>query len=262
MARKKKKSEGDDGPSQGWMLTFCDLVTLLLTFFVMLNSMAVRDEKRVRAALGSLTDAFNKFKGGGFIDKQNKGGRALVGQTMENIRTQLEDIIRKVKISPKIKVKIVDRKVKMSVKNALVFKRESATLTEAGKIILAKVAEILKKYPFSLWIEGYAAPTEVKTRGDPVYLWDLSLRRALSALHCLESYGIDPKRLEPYGMGVDYSNSDSISYTSAIQKRRADLDFKLDNLREFNRYLQQKESGSSYYYKGFFFRLFESRTNN
>ncbi len=261
MARKKKKSNADDGPSQGWMLTFCDLVTLLLTFFVMLNSMAVRDEKRVRAALGSLTDAFNKFKGGGFIDTQNKGGKALVGQTMENIRTQLEEIVRKVKISPKIKVKIVDRKVQMSVKNAIVFKRGSARLTEAAKLILAKVAEILKKYPFSLWIEGYAAPTETNIRGDPLYLWNLSIRRSLNTLHCLESYGLDPKRIQPYGMGIDYINVESISQANSTQKRRVDLDFRIDSLKEFARYLEKKQS-SSYYYKGFFFRLFGSERKN
>ncbi len=255
MARKKKKSSGDDGPSQGWMLTFCDLVTLLLTFFVMLNSMAVRDEKRVRAALGSLTDAFNNFKGGGFIAKESKGGKALVGQTMENIRMQIEDVVRNVKISPKIKVQIMDRKIKMSVRNALLFGQGSAKLTKGAKIILAKVAEILKKYPFSLWIEGYAAPTEINARGAPVYLWDLSLRRSLSILHCLESYGVNPKRLQPYGMGIDYSNPDNISYASATQKRRADLEFKLDNLKEFSLYLQEKKP-SSYYYKGFFFKLF------
>ncbi len=261
MAKKKKKSDADDGPSQGWMLTFCDLVTLLLTFFVMLNSMAVRDEKRVRAALGSLTDAFNKFKGGGFIAKESRGGKALVGQTMENIKTQLEEIVRNVKISPKIKVKIVGKKIKMSVKNAILFKQGSAKLTEGAKVILAKVAEILKKYPFSLWVEGYAVPTEVNARGDPIYLWDLSLRRALNTLHCLESYGIDPKRLQPYGMGIDYSNPDSVSYASAIQKRRADLEFKLDNLKEFNSYLQEKKP-SSYYYKGFFFRLFGAKAGS
>lgn len=261
MARKKKKNNADEGPSQGWMLTFCDLVTLLLTFFVMLNSMAVRDEKRVRAALGSLTDAFNKFKGGGFIDKKSKGGKALVGQTMENIRTQMEEIIRKVKISPKIKVKIVDRQVRMSVKNALLFERGSAKLTESGKVILAKVAEILKRYPFSLWIEGYAAPTEVNTRGDPIYLWELSLRRALNTLHCLESYGIDAKRLQPYGMGNDYSNSGSISSATSTQKRRVDLDLKIDNLKEFAKYLENKKP-SSYYYKGFFFKLFEAKAAN
>jgi len=61
---KKKKHDADDGPSQGWMLTFCDLVTLLLTFFVMLNSMAVRDDRRVRLALGSLTEPLTNSKEG------------------------------------------------------------------------------------------------------------------------------------------------------------------------------------------------------
>ncbi len=261
MARKKKKGNADEGLSQGWMLTFCDLVTLLLTFFVMLNSMAVRDDKRVRLALGSLTDAFNQFKGGGFIDKKNNGGRALVGQTMENLRTQMEEITRRVKLSAKIKITFARNELKMSVKNAVLFERGTTKINESGKVVLAKVAEILKKYPLVLSLNGYASPSEVQNKGDPISLWDLSVRRSLSIVHFLVSYGIEPKRLQPYGLGSGLIKQGSLTSTPAVEKNRVDLNFQADDLKEFTRYLASKQS-TSYRYKGFFFRLFERNSSN
>ena len=51
MADKKKGGGGDDGPGidpQGWMITFSDLLTLMLTFFVLLFSMSSLDAKSLK----------------------------------------------------------------------------------------------------------------------------------------------------------------------------------------------------------------------
>ena len=46
--------------SQGWILTYCDLIALMLTFFVMLYSMSARDPSKVDSTVSSLTDKFAK----------------------------------------------------------------------------------------------------------------------------------------------------------------------------------------------------------
>jgi chemotaxis protein MotB len=258
---KKKKHDADDGPSQGWMLTFCDLVTLLLTFFVMLNSMAVRDDRRVRLALGSLTDTFNKFKGGGFIDKDSKGGRALIGQTMENIRKEMEEVVRKIRVAPDIKLKLKEKKIEMTLKKAILFDPGSSTLSQSSEQVLAKVSEILKRYPLALEIDGYASPAEMKNPQDSDSLWNLSMRRSLSVFHFLNTNGIDSKRLHPYGLGDKPPAADSITSSPLPNRNRVDLDFHVEDLRNFTEFLQNREP-SSYYYKGFFFKLFHKAPQN
>ena len=54
----KKKPEEQAGGAPAWMVTFSDLVTLLLTFFVLLLSFANTDLIKYKEALGSLKDAF------------------------------------------------------------------------------------------------------------------------------------------------------------------------------------------------------------
>ncbi|MDY7000713.1 MAG: flagellar motor protein MotB, partial [Thermodesulfobacteriota bacterium] len=57
MAKKGKKAPEAKG-QPAWLITFTDLMTLLLTFFVLLVSMAVIDERRKLIVLGSIFGTF------------------------------------------------------------------------------------------------------------------------------------------------------------------------------------------------------------
>jgi chemotaxis protein MotB len=52
----KSKAHSDDGPSQEWMVTFSDCMTLLLTFFVMLLTYSSFDDEAAPAVTGALID--------------------------------------------------------------------------------------------------------------------------------------------------------------------------------------------------------------
>jgi len=59
MARRKEKASGSDGGTPAWLVTFSDMMTLMLTFFVLLVSMAaIMDERRKIVVLGSLVGTF------------------------------------------------------------------------------------------------------------------------------------------------------------------------------------------------------------
>ena len=78
MAELMRKKSGDDEGQKGapgWMVTFADLMTLLLTFFIMLVAMSTMQEERIKVALGSLRGALGVLEGGG---KTVKGRAELV----------------------------------------------------------------------------------------------------------------------------------------------------------------------------------------
>ena len=56
MARKKKFDPGTGDPA--WLVTFTDMMTLMLTFFVLLVSMSVMDERRKLVVIGSIIGTF------------------------------------------------------------------------------------------------------------------------------------------------------------------------------------------------------------
>jgi chemotaxis protein MotB len=55
MARRKGRSGGHGAP---WVVSFADLMALLMAFFVMLLSFSVQDQEKLKMAAGSVQDAF------------------------------------------------------------------------------------------------------------------------------------------------------------------------------------------------------------
>ena len=61
MKRKKKASSSDSGG--GWLVTFSDLMTLLLAFFVLLFSMSTINETKYEALINSIQNALTGTNG-------------------------------------------------------------------------------------------------------------------------------------------------------------------------------------------------------
>ena len=59
MAPKKKPEEQEPG-APGWMTTFADLMSLLLTFFVLLLSFSTMEEKKVKGSSQFLAWCFGR----------------------------------------------------------------------------------------------------------------------------------------------------------------------------------------------------------
>jgi chemotaxis protein MotB len=58
MAKKKKEAHGGGGHGGAWVITFADLVSLLMAFFVMLLSFSIQDQQKLAIVSGSMKDAF------------------------------------------------------------------------------------------------------------------------------------------------------------------------------------------------------------
>ena len=63
MARRGRGDDSGAGTNVG-LVMMLSLFLILLTFFILLNSIATMDERRTRIAIGSLMGAFGIFKGG------------------------------------------------------------------------------------------------------------------------------------------------------------------------------------------------------
>ncbi|MEM8797422.1 MAG: flagellar motor protein MotB [Pseudomonadota bacterium] len=62
------KKENKELTAPFWMVTFADLMSLLVCFFVLIVSFSIQDKEKLQVVAGSLKDAF------GVIDEQRKNG--------------------------------------------------------------------------------------------------------------------------------------------------------------------------------------------
>ncbi len=97
MGRKKDNAPPAEEGAPGWMVTFADLMTLLLTFFVLLLSMSTLDNQRVKLALGSLRGALGVLEGGGQPREGRKEIASMksIAQGEMEIMSTLERIVKK-----------------------------------------------------------------------------------------------------------------------------------------------------------------------
>jgi chemotaxis protein MotB len=182
MAKKPKK------PPAGaplWMVTYSDLVTLLLTFFVLLLSMASMDKIKFSKAADSLSGAFGVM--GSSTQTEISPPTVVSFSPVDDdfssrVYRRLKTKLRDLKLNKKIKL-VKDRgAVVLRVDESVLFQSGQRQLNTAAEPILRKVAALVRPLPLNLKVEGHT-----DNRGGELANWDLSVDRAVAVLRFLAS---------------------------------------------------------------------------
>jgi len=211
----KKKVKCPPPGAPMWMATFSDLVTLLLTFFVLLLSMASMDQVKFNQASDSLAGAFGVL---GSSDKTEITPPKVVTFSPVNddftsqVYRRLKTKIRELKLNKKIKL-VKDRgAVVLRVDEAVLFKSNQSRLEPEAEPILKKVAEMVRPLPLNVKIEGHT-----DDRGDEMKNWNLSVNRAVSVLRYMATNQLIPlSRMSATGYG-----SQKPLFPNASERERA-----------------------------------------
>jgi chemotaxis protein MotB len=84
MSARKKHGGGGGGHGGGWVITFADLMALLMALFVMIVSFSNQDEQKLRDAVGSIRDAFGfqmVYMPAGMIERNGSPVRSYAART-------------------------------------------------------------------------------------------------------------------------------------------------------------------------------------
>jgi len=229
VAKKPKKSSGGGGAPE-WMVTYSDLVTLLLTFFVLLLSMANMDQVKFSAAAGSLRGAFGVF--GGKDEKEISPPSVvelspvhddLVQRLYSRIMTQMN----RLRLDPSIKL-VKDRgAVILRINESVLFSPGTAQLKPAALPVLAKVAGLVKPLPLQLRVEGHT--DDVPFARKDMNNWDLSVARSVAVLKYFQQSELFPlERMSAVGYGSEHPLVPNDSPENRAKNRR--VEFVLESL--------------------------------
>lgn len=183
-----------------WMVTFSDMVTLLLTFFVLLLSMANLDQVKFTRASDSLAGAFGVL---GSSDKTSVTQPKVVTFSPINddftarVYRRMKTKLKELKLNKKIQL-IKDRgAVVLRIDEAILFASNSSRLGAEAEPILRQVAELVRPLPLNLKVEGHT-----DDRGDELTNWNLSTQRAVAVLRFLATNQlVGLERLSATGYG-------------------------------------------------------------
>ncbi len=195
---KKEKKAPEGAPM--WMVTFSDMVTLLLTFFVLMLSMANMDQVKFQQASDSLAGAFGVL---GSADRTEAVQPRVVSSSPINddfsarVYRRIKTRLRELKLNKKIQL-VKDRgAVILRVDEAVLFQSGQSRLGPEADPILRKVAELVRPLPLNMKIEGHT-----DNRGAELSNWDLSVNRAVAVLRFLATNDLIPMtRMAATGYG-------------------------------------------------------------
>ena len=228
------EEEGGEEDERGWLLTYADMVTLLLTFFVMLVAMSHMSTERFQQIIRSL-----KLTLGAQATEPGALGKAgEYGAYRWEIRKLklfdhtplLIDLHKAFKGSKDVEIETQGRKVILRVKGKVLFATGSADLNPAAIPVLKRIAKIVKEHPeYRLDIKGHTDPRPIHT-AKFASNWELSALRATTVLRFMLSQGIDPHRMTATGYADTEPLVPNTSEENMARNRR--VEFVLEKMEE------------------------------
>lgn len=228
--RRKKKDETQPRGSPGWMVTYGDMVTLLLTFFVMLFAFSEIDKAKydqiaysLRGALGGLPSVLERGRTPHEEAFSVLDPIAVVTPEFEIFYDALQELLEDGELADLIEIFMEDRGLVVSFKEKLVFDLGSAEIKPAARDLLRRVGEILARGENLIRVEGHTCDLPICTERFPSN-WELSVGRATNVTRFLiEEARIAPHRLSATGYAEFRPVLPNDSEENRAQNRRVDI---------------------------------------
>lgn len=257
MPRKKRQQEEKKGADVGLVMT-CSLFLIILTFFILLNSIAVIDERRERKALASLIGAFGSLSGG---LSPSRSGESLIPPTapMEENMSDMSQLLSIVdrRLIDNVQVQQLPKRHqdRVAIDASALFFKSSLQLTADARQLLDHIGALIKGGNFPVEIIGH---TDNRDAGEKGFRsnWEASALMAIEvARYLITQTDVDPDRLTAYGRSDLFPRGSNDTPESRSKNRRVELLFDYDAPKFVKRIYRQKPPGI-FNYKRFSFKVF------
>jgi chemotaxis protein MotB len=241
MARRKKRVEWPHENLERWLLTYADMITLLMLFFIVLYAMSNVDTEKYKELSQALSSV---FQGGNFtilFDQSASGtpgimegvqpgkqveskktGKVLGTGGTSSLMTQATSTLQNLIKSGRVKVIPTERGLAISLVSDFHFGVSSAELTPESIPVLQQVSDFLTQLPNAVVVEGHTDSAPVDTTKWSSN-WELSAKRALAVLTALEAYGVPDSRLSLAAYGDTRPLMSNDTPEGRAYNRRVDL---------------------------------------
>lgn len=230
----------------GWLVQFGDLMSLLLTFFILLLSMAVMDKKKVEEYFDVMRKAM------GFIDSSTDVQTQSEKHSTENSNSQdddsdstdeeLQETVDEVtelveqmndttsEEAEQIQLEKGKNEFTLDIPSTIMFEEGEYELNNPNsKRFIAKIARVIRTMPQALSIEiiGHTSTNNFVNENIPRDNWDLSALRSVAVVKELIKNRIDPATLKVAAFASYHPKSEM-----AADNRRVEMRFFSDNNQE------------------------------
>ncbi len=204
-----------------WLITYADMITLLVALFVMLYAMSAVNQEKFGALAQSMRREFQALP-------EHQGGKIIgsghLVDSLEQQISQLERFLHEAGLQTQVRVRHEERGLVISLlSDGTLFDLGSAELKPPAREVLDRVAHLLRQIPNPVLIEGHTDNLPIRTAQYPSN-WELSAARAARVLRYLvQKGGISPHRLTAVGYADTRPLVPNTTPANRAQNRRVDI---------------------------------------
>jgi chemotaxis protein MotB len=223
----RKKHTGEHENLERWLLTYADLITLLLGLFVILYASSQVDMKKYKAVMSAFENVF----GGGPSQGSLPGESGVMSNPAETSPMRASEAMeRKVKaaIGDALKkggamITADERGVTVHFLEKFMFEPGEAVMKPDALPVLDTLGFLLGSIPNRIRIEGHTDDTPIHTAEFPSN-WHLSVARALNvSYYLLQRYPIRPEKVAIVGYGEYHPLVPNDTPVHKAENRRVDI---------------------------------------
>ena len=223
MIYRSRRDELENQLNRGalWAVTYGDLMSYLMIFFLMMFSFSLTktDKVKSRKYEESLINIQKSF--GGKINSKNLE-RAKAQEKEEKVASNLKETMKAEELRNVLQIETTEHKIKLVLTESVLFASGMADLKDPAKKVLAPIAAELKKIPNDIVIEGHTDNVPIRG-GKYVSNWELSMARAYSVLEFFTEQGLEPRHLAGLGYGENRPIADNATALGRAQNRRIEI---------------------------------------
>ena len=221
-----RRYDNDDDDTNRWLLTYSDMITLLLAFFIVMYSMSQLDAKK----FGRMAEALSGVLKGGesIIDRYSeeelkKGHGLLKIGDLRMVQKQIEETSDEHGQAKEISSEMTERGLVVHVVESALFQEGSSDLQPRAMEVLDLIAEHIIDLPNHVRVEGHTDDRPINTARFPSN-WELSSARATEVVrYLIDNYHFSPDRISALGYGEFRPVRPNNSIENRAQNRRVDI---------------------------------------
>jgi chemotaxis protein MotB len=236
--------------SADWLMTYGDMVTLLLTFFILLYTFSTLDIQRFQEIMAAIQHSFMGRTGilqGSTVPTAVEGQPPLLEETeaeevvttvqlgdreaellqllaeLERVYELARDYLRAAGLSDAIQLRMEKRGIVMVLPEHITFDTGRAELREDVLPVLDLIAGFIAKIPNQIIVEGHTDNVPISTFLFPSN-WELSVIRAVSvARYLVEARRLNPMRFVATGYGEYHPIAGNETAQGRARNRRVNI---------------------------------------
>lgn len=212
-----------------WLLTYADLITLLLAFFIVMYSMSRIDAKKFGAMSSALSGALDgrqlalrEKEAFAKLQDEEAGGPFDTGR-LRLMWEDIQQIVEGADLGDAVTSEVTERGLVIHIMEGALFEEAKADLTDGARAVLRVISDKIRESGNQVRIEGHTDPRPIHTSKFPSN-WELSTARATSVLRFMvDSIGVEPGRISALGFGEFRPMVPNDSPGNMAQNRRVDI---------------------------------------